>query len=615
MMRAHYMGLDMDDRPTVDRAIWQRIAAFARPHWMSIGGFLVASVAASFIGLVPPLLFKQVIDVAIPRRDLGLINVLAITAVTVAVANQVVQMGMRWLSAKVGEGVIFDLRTALFDRVQRMPIAFFTRTQTGALISRLNNDVVGAQSALTNTLGGIVQSVVTVLSTLAVMLRLEWRMTLLALIVLPVYLIASRRAGGRLRAIARERMNLNASMHTTMTERFNVAGALLVKLFGRFPEEYRDFSDRAARVRDTGVRQAVLMRSFYLVLGLVTALATAGVWWLGARLVVSGAMELGTIVAFALYVERLYAPLQNITSARVDLLTAAVSFERVFEILDLPQAITEAPDAKPLPQPRGRVSFENVSFRYPSPAETPIGSLEAKSDHVSTPGGLVLRDVSFEVEPGTMTALVGPSGAGKTTISALVPRLYDVTSGAVRFDGVDVRELQLSALAESIGIVTQDAHLFHESIRSNLLYAKPDASEAELISACKAARIHDLIASLPDGYDTTVGDRGYRLSGGEKQRVAIARVLLKDPAFVILDEATSHLDSTSEALIQQALGEVLSSRSSLVIAHRLSTVIKADEILVVDGGRIVERGRHGALVAAAGLYAELYRTQFESAAV
>ncbi|HVE90775.1 MAG TPA: ABC transporter ATP-binding protein [Actinomycetota bacterium] len=629
MIGHHMRHLSLDDkseRPTLPKDLWRRVLRFARPHRRKILVFLLTVVVGSLLALVPPKLMGELVEAlqsAVKDRDrgqappasaYGLVNLLGLTVVLLALVNTGLSLVSRWYSARIGESVIFDLRAALFDRVQRMPIAFFTRTQTGALISRLNNDVVGAQGALTNTLGGIVSNAVTVVFTLAAMVWISWQLTLLALIVLPAFILPSRRVGRRLQAATREQMNLNASMNTTMTERFNVSGALLVKLFGDADAERDEFSARAARVRDIGVRLAVLFRTFFLGLGLVGAVGTAAVYWVGGRMVLSGGLGLGELVTFAAYVAAIYSPIANLTNARVDLMTAFVSFDRVFEILDLPQPLKEKPEAKELDSPSGHVRFEQVWFRYPAPEEVPIGSLEGKVEHGTT-SDWILRDLSFEIRPGQMVALVGPSGAGKTTISSLVPRLYDVTRGTVVFDGVDVRDLRLGSLAGAIGIVTQDAHMFHDSLRANLLYARPDASEEEMVRACRAARIHDLIASLPEGYDTVVGERGYRLSGGEKQRVAIARVLLKDPALVILDEATAHLDSESESLIQRALSEALSGRSSLVIAHRLSTIVAADTILVIDGGRIVQRGTHAELVAAGGLYSELYRTQFQTSAV
>jgi ATP-binding cassette subfamily B protein len=505
------------------------------------------------------------------------------------------------------------MRSALFDHVLRMPVAFFTRTQTGALISRLNNDVVGAQQALTGTLGQVVSNLLTVMATLVAMFALEWRLTLLALVVLPAFVVPAKRVGRKLQRITREAMQLNASMNTVMTERFNVAGALLVKLFGRPDDEKHSFDDKAGRVRDIGVKSAMYGRVFMTALMLVGSLGTAAIYWVGARMVIEGTITIGTIVALSAYVARIYTPLTALTNAHVDLMTTLVSFERVFEVLDMPRPIDDADDAVDLPGPvAGRIELDDVWFRYPSASSVSLASLEGdgSAQLSDDPSDWILRGVSTVIEPGRMVALVGPSGAGKTTLSSLVPRLYDVTTGAVRVDGHDVRSLTMASLADAIGVVSQDAHLFHDTVRNNLRYARPTATDDEIAAACRAARIHDVIASLPEGYDTLVGERGYRLSGGEKQRLALARVLLKAPAIVILDEATAHLDSETEVLVQAALAEALVGRTSIVIAHRLSTIHAADEILVIDAGRIVERGRHDELVAAGGLYAELYETQF-----
>ncbi|HET7651713.1 MAG TPA: ABC transporter ATP-binding protein [Acidimicrobiales bacterium] len=611
----HVLGRDPEaiKGKTFDKDVVKRVWRFARPYRAMLFGFLAVIVVDAVVALAPPLLFKRLIDHAIPDRNLSAVNVIGLIIVAVAFVDAGLTVLQRWWSARIGEGLIFDMRSSLFDHVLRMPVSFFTRTQTGALISRLNNDVVGAQQALTGTLGQVVSNLLTVVATLVAMFALEWRLTLLALVVLPAFIIPAKRVGRKLQRITREAMQLNATMNTTMTERFNVAGALLVKLFGRPDEEKASFDDKAGRVRDIGVKSAMYGRVFMTALMLVGALGTAAIYWVGARLVIDGAITIGTIVALSAYVARIYQPLTALTNAHVDLMTTLVSFERVFEVLDMPRPIDDAPDATPLPAPvAGRVELDDVWFRYPSPASVSIASLEADGSAVLSdePSDWILRGVSAVIEPGRMVALVGPSGAGKTTLSMLVPRLYDVTSGAVRVDGVDVRGVTMSSLSDAIGVVSQDAHLFHDTVRSNLRYARPTATDAEIVDACRAARIHDVIAALPDGYDTLVGERGYRLSGGEKQRLALARVLLKAPAIVILDEATAHLDSETEVLVQAALAEALVGRTSIVIAHRLSTIQAADEILVVDAGRIVERGRHAELIAAGGLYAELYETQF-----
>src|SRR5438105_1574131 len=596
---------------SIDRGIVRRVWQFARPYRRMIVLFLATIVLSSLLGIVPPLVFRRIINV-IPRHDFGEINVLAALAVGLALGEAALSVAQRWWSARIGEGLIFQLRSALFDHVQRMPLAFFTRTQTGALISRMNNDVVGAQQAFTGTLGTVVSNIMDVAFTLAAMVVLEWRLTLLALVVLPAFFIPSKWVGRRLQKITLESFNLNAAMNTTMTERFNVSGALLTKLFGRPEKETEEFSGKAARVRDIGVKSAMYTRTFIVALTLVGALGTAAVYWLGGRLVIEGAISLGTLGALALYVQRIYTPLISLTSARVDVMTAFVSFERVFEVLDAPRAIDDAPGAYDLVDPAGRIAVEKLWFRYPAAAEVSIASLEGDGlgQLGEDPSDWILHDLSFTIEPGRMVALVGPTGAGKTTLSNLIPRLYDATSGSVRLDGHDVRRLTLSSVHAAIGIVSQDAHLFHDTVANNLRYARPDATDDEVVAACKAARIHDVIVAMPEGYSTFVGERGYRLSGGEKQRLAIARVLLKAPAIVILDEATAHLDSETEVLVQQALAEALAGRTSVVIAHRLSTIRAADEILVIDGGRIVERGPHHQLLAAGGLYAELYETQY-----
>lgn len=587
----------------IGRETRRRVWGFARPYRRLIAAFMAAVVAATFLGLLPPLLIRQVFDVAIADGNGRYLNILFAVIVAAALGEALLTLLERWLSATVGEGLIFDLRAALFDHVQRMPVLFFTRTQTGTLISRLNNDVIGAQRAFTGTLGTVVSNVITLVGTLAAMFLLEWRLTLLAVVIVPLFVLPARRVGRRLQAITREGMDLNASMNDTMTERFNVAGALLVKLFGRHDGEARDFARRAGRVRDIGVRSAMYSRVFLIALTFVGAAGTAVVYWLGGHLTIDGALTAGTLVALGLYTVRIYVPLTSLSNARVDVMTAFVSFERVFEVLDAPNPITDAPGAGDLADPEGRVRFDRVRFAFPAeagPESLGFGGGDASGD--------VLTDVDLEIPPGRMVAVVGPSGAGKTTLASLIPRLHDVTGGAVLVDGVDVRQLTQDSLRAAIGVVTQDPHLFHDTIAANLLYARPGASAAELEEACRAARIHDVIAALPERYDTVVGERGYRLSGGEKQRLAIARMLLKDPAIVILDEATSHLDSENEAHVQEALAEALRGRTSLVIAHRLSTIADADVIVVLDEGRIVESGTHEELRRAGGLYEELYET-------
>ncbi len=592
----------------LSRTVLRRVWRFAAPYRGAIFGFLAVIVASSLLSLAPPLLFREILDQAIPNADRGLLHVLAALVVVAAISDALLALVERYLSSKVGEGIIYDLRVALFDHVQRLPMSFFTRAQTGALTSRMNNDVLGAQRAVTGTLGSVVSNVVTLAANGAAIIFLDWRFAVITVVLLPLFIVPTKRVGRRLQDLTRQQMDLNASMNTTMTERFNVSGALLVKLFGRADEETTDFAGRADRVRAVGVRSAVYGRTFFVALGLVGALATAAVYWIGGQLAISGSITPGTLVALAVFVSRIYGPLTSLTNARIDVMTALVSFERVFEVLDAPNPIPDRTGAVDLIAPKGRIELDDVRFAYPS--NPIVASLEAvgpRGAPADAPS-LMLHGVSAIIEPGQLVALVGPSGAGKTTLSQLVPRLYDVTSGAVRVDGHDVRDLTQASLRAAIGVVSQDAHLFHDTIGNNLRYARPGATDAEVAEAVRAARIEGLVASLPAGLDTLVGERGHRLSGGEKQRLAIARMLLKDPAIVILDEATSHLDSDNELLVQQALAQALAGRTSLVIAHRLSTIQAADNILVLDEGRLVQEGTHDQLLASGGLYADLYRT-------
>ncbi|MCS6835997.1 MAG: ABC transporter ATP-binding protein/permease [Anaerolineae bacterium] len=628
-----YLNSEEGKPPTVTRALLSRVLSYARPYRLAILGMLAAISATTGLGLLTPLIFRELIDGALqPPGDAARLNLLALGLVAIPLLSSAISIGQRKLNATVGEGVIYDLRLALYEHLQRMSLRFFTHTKTGELVSRLNNDVVGAQNAISNTLVTIATNFITVVATAGVMLALEWRLTLLGVMVMPFFIWAARRMGGRLRAIIRQQMDSNAQMNAMVSETLNISGALLVKLFGRAPMEVERFRVRAADVRQAGIRRAVLGTQFFIIIGLVSVMGTALVYWVGGHLVLSGEFTVGTIVAFGTYLTQLYGPLQALTNAPVDFATSMLSFERVFEIIDLPREIADKPDALRLEQVRGELEFRNVSFVYALDEDAPLREVtrHGRSDSVravlggdrvsghapAAPSGhhqareAALQAISFKLQPGQVAALVGPSGAGKTTLTYLIPRLYDPTEGAVLLDGHDLRDLTLDSLVQHIGMVTQETYLFHDTIRTNLLYAKLDAAQAELEDACRAANIHDFIMGLPQGYDTVVGERGYRLSGGEKQRLAIARVILKNPRLLVLDEATSSLDSQSEALIQEALGRLQQGRTTIVIAHRLSTILTADLILVMDRGQIVERGRHDDLLARGGLYASLYETQF-----
>jgi ATP-binding cassette subfamily B protein len=593
----------------------RRIMRFAAPYRRILGVFLGVIVVDAVISVWNPLIYRQIIDSGIGRKDSRLIVALALLLGGLAIADALLSLVQRYISSRVGEGLIYDMREKVFGHIQEMPLAFFSRTQTGALISRLNNDVLGAQQAFTDTLSSVVSNLITVVITVTVMAFLSWQITVVALVLLPLFVFPARRIGRKLQELTREAYNLNAQMNNTMTERFNVSGALLVKLFGRPEIEHEQFAGRAARVRDIGVQTAMYGRVFFLSLILTSSLATALVYGWGGVLAVDGHFKVGTVVALAALLTRLYGPLTALSNVNVDVMTALVSFDRVFEVLDLAPLIAEQPGAVQLARGPVAVEFEHVDFSYPTAEEVSLASLESVAILDQTPSSQVLFDVSFRAEPGQLVALVGPSGAGKTTISYLVSRLYDVRGGAVRINGTDVREATFASLRETVGVVTQDAHLFHDTIRANLLYARPQASEGEIKEALAGAQILSFVESLPDGLETVVGDRGYRLSGGEKQRIALARLLLKAPDVVVLDEATAHLDSESEVAVQRALQKALEGRTSIVIAHRLSTVRGADLLLVVVDGRIVERGRHEELVSAGGVYADLYRTQFEQQAL
>ena len=624
---------DERDRPQISWILLRRVWGYAKPYRLKVLGLLTTIFAITGLSLIPPLLYRDLIDNAIINADTTRLNWLALGMIGVPLLSAAIGFGQRYLSATIGEGLIADLRNALFNHMQRMGLRFFTHTKTGALISRLNNDVVGAQRALTGTFINIVTNIVTVVATVSIMFSLEWRLTLLSIAIVPLFLAPTRRVGRKLRHIRRMSMELNARMNVLMQETLNIDGALLVKLFGRQSDEGNRFRRRSAAVADIGVRSAMVGRWFFMGLGLISAVGTAMVFWLGGHMILRGVFTVGTIVAFGAYLTQLYGPLSSISNAHVEFATSMVSFERVFEVLDLPVEIQDKPDAITLPDVAGEVTFDDVSFSYTADGDSASGLLDNKGDRQTVAPApaasnadeqpsrqMALEAVSFAIRPGELAALVGPSGAGKTTITYLLPRLYDPTDGIIRLDGHDLRDVSQVSLARAIGMVTQEPYLFNDTLKTNLLYAAPHASQAEIEAACRTANIHDFIAGLPDGYDTVVGARGYRLSGGEKQRIAIARVILKNPRILVLDEATSSLDSQSEALIQEALERIMKGRTSLVIAHRLSTILDADVILVLDHGRIVERAHrldnrsaHEQLLEQDGLYARLYHTQFRDA--
>lgn len=622
---------EQKDRPQINLALLRRVWQYARPYQFKVVGLLITILIITGLSLIPPLLYRDLIDNAIPNHDVSRLNWLALGMIGIPLINALVGIGQRYLSATIGEGLIADLRNELFTHLQRKSLRFFTHTKTGELMSRLNNDVIGAQSALTGTFINIITNVITVIATLSIMFTLEWRLTLLSIVLVPLFIMPARWVGRLLREIRRDSMNLNAKMNGVLNEALNVDGALLAKLFGRQVDEREKFYRHSHDVADIGVRQAMIGRWFFLFLGLISAVGTALVFWVGGYLVLQGEFTIGTIVAFGNYLTQLYGPLSFMSNAHIEFATSMVSFERVFEVIDLPVEIDDKPDAVTLKQVAGQVTFEQVSFSYAAggdggasrlgvTARTPEQEKEATAARIST-RKMAVADITFDIQPGQLVALVGPSGAGKTTITYLLPRLYEPTAGRICLDGYDLRDVTLQSLAVNIGMVTQQTYLFHDTIRANLLYARPAATPEEIEAACRAANIHDFIALLPNGYETIVGERGYRLSGGEKQRLAIARVILKNPRILVLDEATSSLDSKSEALIQEALERIMQDRTSIVIAHRLSTILAADVILVMNEGRLVEQASrqadqsaHEQLLARGGLYAQLYRTQFRAVA-